>query len=169
MARSRASKPSAIQQITRTLRTNASYLAKNGAAYTVFGVAAWQSYWHIVSLATRYQPHDPAPLLPTAYLLPLSIDGVMLVSSKYLHAPTRPRRALAALAFGLGVLGTLLANVFSAPPTLGARILAAAPAVGMILTAGILHANKRPAPRAPRASRTRATQRNVNSTAPATA
>lgn len=158
MARRRnAEPPTLLKRALEFTKRNAAYLFRNGAALTVFAVAAWQSYWHIVSLANRYQPHDPAPLLPTAYLLPFSIDGVMLVAARYTHAPTRPRRALAWGVYGLGMVGTLLANVSAAPPTLGARILSAAPAIGMIVTALMLHMAGRPVPRRnrPRTARQR--------------
>src|SRR5690606_15066850 len=40
------------------------------------GIAAWVSYWHMVGVAARYGETGASP-----YLLPLSVDGLVVVAS----------------------------------------------------------------------------------------
>jgi hypothetical protein len=42
----------------------------------IAGIAAWVSYWHMVGVATRYGETGPTP-----YLLPISVDGLIIVAS----------------------------------------------------------------------------------------
>ncbi|GAA1811482.1 DUF2637 domain-containing protein [Planosporangium flavigriseum] len=46
------------------------------ATSTIAGIAAWVSYWHMVGVAARYGETGPSP-----YLLPLSVDGLIVVAS----------------------------------------------------------------------------------------
>ncbi|MFC6017197.1 DUF2637 domain-containing protein [Plantactinospora solaniradicis] len=46
------------------------------ATATLAGIAAWISYWHMVGVAARYGETDASP-----YLLPLSVDGLVVVAS----------------------------------------------------------------------------------------
>jgi hypothetical protein len=46
------------------------------ATVTIGGIAAWVSYWHMVAVAQRYGETGPAP-----YLIPLSVDGLVVVAS----------------------------------------------------------------------------------------
>ena len=46
------------------------------ATATIAGIAAWVSYWHMVGVAARYGEEGAAP-----YLLPLSVDGLIVVAS----------------------------------------------------------------------------------------
>ncbi|MCY1144000.1 DUF2637 domain-containing protein [Actinoplanes sp. Pm04-4] len=46
------------------------------ATALVAGIAAWVSYWHMVSVAARYGETGASP-----YLLPLSVDGLVIVAS----------------------------------------------------------------------------------------
>ena len=48
-------------------------LAATGA---IAGIAAWVSYWHMAGVAARYGEDGAAP-----YLLPLSVDGLVVVAS----------------------------------------------------------------------------------------
>jgi hypothetical protein len=48
----------------------------------VAAVAAWVSYWHLVHLALKAGETGAA-----AYLLPLSVDGLILVATAYLRQP----------------------------------------------------------------------------------
>lgn len=103
-------------------------------ATVVFGVAAWQSYWHIVEVATRYGEAT------SAYVMPLSVDGLMVVAARYItHARTRSGRTLSLMAFAGGVVATIAANVMAADPYLVARGIAVWPALAMVCTAGMLH------------------------------
>jgi hypothetical protein len=43
---------------------------------TIAGIAAWISYWHMAAVVTRYGEAGTTP-----YLLPLSVDGLILVAS----------------------------------------------------------------------------------------
>ncbi len=46
------------------------------ATATIAGIAAWVSYWHMVGVAAKYGEEGAAP-----YLLPLSVDGLIVVAS----------------------------------------------------------------------------------------
>jgi hypothetical protein len=47
-----------------------------GATAAIAGIAAWVSYWHMAGVAARYGETGAAP-----YLLPLSVDGLVVVAS----------------------------------------------------------------------------------------
>jgi hypothetical protein len=51
-------------------------LARLGATAAIAGIAAWVSYWHMAGVAARYGETGPSP-----YLLPLSVDGLIIVAS----------------------------------------------------------------------------------------
>ena len=100
----------------------------------VFGVAAWQSYWHTVEVATRYGEAT------SAYVMPLSVDGLMVVAARYItHARSRTGRVLSFAGFILGVAATVGANVMAADPNPISRVVAVWPALAMTITAGMLH------------------------------
>lgn len=46
------------------------------ATITIAGIAAWVSYWHMVAVTTRYGETGITP-----YLLPISVDGLIVVAS----------------------------------------------------------------------------------------
>ncbi|MGE5829275.1 MAG: DUF2637 domain-containing protein [Micromonosporaceae bacterium] len=46
------------------------------ATVAIAGIAAWVSYWHMASVASNYGETDASP-----YLLPLSVDGLIVVAS----------------------------------------------------------------------------------------
>ncbi|PZM91802.1 MAG: hypothetical protein DIU79_12425 [Actinobacteria bacterium] len=46
------------------------------ATAVIAGIAAWVSYWHMVDVAARYGETGASP-----YLLPLSVDGLIVVAS----------------------------------------------------------------------------------------
>jgi hypothetical protein len=46
------------------------------AAALIAGIAAWVSYWHMAGVAARYGEQGSSP-----YLLPLSVDGLIVVAS----------------------------------------------------------------------------------------
>jgi hypothetical protein len=48
-------------------------------------LAAWLSYWHMVGVASRYGETEAA----ASYLLPLSVDGLVIVASVSLVEITR--------------------------------------------------------------------------------
>jgi Protein of unknown function (DUF2637) len=51
-------------------------LARFGATAAIAGIAAWVSYWHMAGVAARYGETGAS-----AYLLPLSVDGLIIVAS----------------------------------------------------------------------------------------
>jgi hypothetical protein len=51
-------------------------LARLGATAAIAGIAAWVSYWHMAGVAARYGETGASP-----YLLPLSVDGLVIVAS----------------------------------------------------------------------------------------
>jgi hypothetical protein len=63
------------------------------ATTAIAGIAAWVSYWHMTAVAARY-----GEVGASAYLLPVSVDGLVVVASVSLvelsgrlrAAPTRP-------------------------------------------------------------------------------
>src|SRR3954471_3997849 len=46
------------------------------ATTTIAGIAAWVSYWHMAGVAGKYGETGASP-----YLLPLSVDGLVIVAS----------------------------------------------------------------------------------------
>lgn len=61
------------------------------AAAPIAAIAAWVSYWHMVGVAARYGETEAA----AAYLLPLSVDGLVVVASVSLVEITGRLRAAA--------------------------------------------------------------------------
>src|SRR3954452_2902270 len=47
-----------------------------GATAAISGIAAWVSYWHMAGVAARYGETGASP-----YLLPFSVDGLIVVAS----------------------------------------------------------------------------------------
>lgn len=58
--------------VTRRLRA----AVRISATAAVAGIAAWVSYWHMVDVARRYGETGSSP-----YLLPITVDGVIVVAS----------------------------------------------------------------------------------------
>lgn len=120
-------------------------------AYAVFGVAAWQSYWHTVEVAQIYGESD------SAYIMGLSVDGLMIVAARYISGSrTKAGKIVSILSFSLGAVATLAVNLLAAEPNLISRAVAAWAAVAVILTSTMLHygeTKKAPARRRPAAKR----------------
>jgi hypothetical protein len=51
-------------------------LARIGGTAVIAGIAAYVSYFHMAAVVSRYGEHQPNP-----YLLPLSVDGLIVVAS----------------------------------------------------------------------------------------
>ncbi|MCX4387294.1 DUF2637 domain-containing protein [Micromonospora peucetia] len=62
------------------------------ATALIAGIATWVSYWHLVGVAARYGETEAA----AAYLLPLSVDGLVVVASVSLVEITGRLRAASA-------------------------------------------------------------------------
>jgi hypothetical protein len=94
-------------------------------------IAAWSSYWHMVHVALRYGERPEV-----AYVLPLSVDGVLTVAAIVMNEDRRahrPPRATAKIAFITGLTASVAANVTAAHPTTGGRLIAAWPALALFL------------------------------------
>ncbi|WP_241825676.1 DUF2637 domain-containing protein, partial [Micromonospora sp. CB01531] len=59
------------------------------ATAVIAAIATWVSYWHLVGVAARYGETDAG----TAYLLPISVDGLVIVASVSLVELTARIRA----------------------------------------------------------------------------
>ena len=115
---------------------NGTRIARNASAAVVAGIAAWSSYRHMthVALSVGEQP-------AVAYVLPLSVDGLLVVASIAMvddKASGRTVRWSARIAFAAGIIASLGANIAAAHPTLGARVVAAWPALALLLTVELL-------------------------------
>ncbi|WP_420118265.1 DUF2637 domain-containing protein [Micromonospora sp.] len=67
----------AVELISRIpARRGALSAVRLGATAVIAGIAAWVSYWHMVGVAVRYGEADSS-----AYLLPFSVDGLIVVAS----------------------------------------------------------------------------------------
>jgi hypothetical protein len=76
-----------------------------------------------------------------AYVLPLSVDGMLVVASAAMVEDKRAGRRVrwsARMAFAVGVAASVAANIAAAEPSLGARIVAAWPAVALLLVVEML-------------------------------
>ncbi|GAA1795561.1 DUF2637 domain-containing protein [Planosporangium flavigriseum] len=127
---------------------NARRFASIAGTVAVTTIAAVASYDHMRVLAE--QAGQP-PLL--AALLPLSVDGMVLVATLALGDGRRSRWS-AWLAFVLGVAASLAANVMVAAPDPVARLVSAWPAVALLLTVEVLARSGRLAPATVTASAT---------------
>ncbi len=115
---------------------NGTRLARNLAAGVVAGIAAWSSYSHMTHVALHFGERPEV-----AYLLPLSVDGLMVVASVAMVDDKRSGRAVrwsARVAFAAGITASVAANIAAALPSLGARIVAGWPALALLLVVELL-------------------------------
>jgi hypothetical protein len=115
------------------------------SAAVVAAIAAWSSYWHMVHVALHYGERREV-----AYVLPLSIDGVLTVAAIVMAEDRRahqPVRLIAKAAFLCGLFASIAANIAGAQPTLGGRLIAAWPALALLLIVEmLLHPSADPTP-----------------------
>ncbi|MGH3661469.1 MAG: DUF2637 domain-containing protein [Micromonosporaceae bacterium] len=125
---------------------NLTSLARTTSATVVAGVAAVASYTHMRDLAAAHGQPDVL-----AHLLPLSVDGMLIVSTIAMaddKAAGKTARLSARVSFTIGVVASIGANVLAAPPGLIARIISAWPAVALLLVVEMTsHTDVKPAPR----------------------
>jgi hypothetical protein len=110
--------PSGGDRLTLALRT----LSALGML-AIAGIAAVVSYSHIHDVVLTHGESETA-----ARLIPLSVDGLILVASMTALAERRagrPRSPLAIIALALGATASLTANIAHAQPTAIGRIAAA--------------------------------------------
>ncbi|WP_260729818.1 DUF2637 domain-containing protein [Dactylosporangium roseum] len=101
----------------------------------------------MVHVALRYGERPEV-----AYVLPISVDGMLIVASAAMVEDKRNGNRVrwsARIAFASGVAASVAANIAAAQPTIGARIVAAWPAVAMLLVVEMPAPNHRPVPRTP--------------------
>jgi hypothetical protein len=111
---------------------NARRFASLAGTTAVTTIAAVASYAHMRDLALTA---GQSPLL--AALLPISVDGMMLVATVALGDGRRSKWSAWA-AFLVGVAASLAANVMAAGPDMTARVVSAWPAVALLLTVEVL-------------------------------
>lgn len=115
---------------------NGTRLARNVSAGAVAGIAAWSSWSHMVHVALRYGERAEV-----AYVLPLSVDGMLVVATVAMADDKRCGRTVrlsARVAFLAGVVASVAANIAAAQPSVGARIVAGWPALALLLVVEIL-------------------------------
>ena len=121
---------------------NAVRAARMASTVAVASIAAWSSYSHMVHVALRYGERPEV-----AYVLPISVDGMLLVASTVMVDDKRAGGAVrwsARVAFTAGVAASVAANIAAGQPTLGARIVAAWPAVALLLVVEMLSRSRGP-------------------------
>lgn len=106
--------------------------ASIGSALVVAGIAALASYTHMRGLSLHYGQTEAI-----ADLLPISVDGMMVVATIALGDGRRYRWS-AWLAFALGVVASVVANVLAAQPSAIARCISAWPAVAFLLVVEVI-------------------------------
>jgi len=125
-----------------------------GPTWVVFGAAAYQSFGHSVHVASEHGSQDP-------WLLPVSIDGLMIVAFGYVsHGKTPAARRLAWVVLLAAMVAVLGINYLAAPAgdPIG-QALSVLPALGMIATTILIHMV--PKAKAPVRRRTPAKKTNV--------
>jgi Protein of unknown function (DUF2637) len=123
---------------------NGTRLARNASAAVVAGIAAWSSYSHMVHVALRFGERPEV-----AWLLPFSVDGMLVVASVAMVDDKRSGRRvrpMARIAFAAGVAASIAANIAAAQPTWGARVVAAWPALALLLVVEMLSRSGRAHP-----------------------
>jgi hypothetical protein len=97
----------------------------------------------MVHVALRYGERPEV-----AYVLPISVDGMLIVASAAMVEDKRHGHRVrwsARVAFVAGVAASVAANIAAAQATVGARIVAAWPAVAMLLVVEMLARARPPA------------------------
>lgn len=109
---------------------NLTRFARNASAAVVAGIAAYASYWHQVQVALM-----AGERVELAHIIPLSVDGVLVVGSIVMvdsRAAGRHPHWVARVGFTFGIAASIGANVASAQPTLLGRAVAAWPALALL-------------------------------------
>lgn len=106
--------------------------ASISAALVVAAIAAVASYSHMRHLAIQYGQDR---LIAT--LLPVSVDGMLVVATVALGDGRRYRWS-AWLAFWVGVIASVIANVLAAEPSTIARCISAWPAIAFLLVVEVI-------------------------------
>lgn len=118
-------------------------LTRITAGTIVATVAAIASYLHMVRVALET---GETPLV--AYLMPLSVDGLMIYATLTMGRDRRQGSRVAIrtwVAFMAGLSASLAANILAAGPTIVARCVAAWPAIALLFVVEMI-ARTPPAP-----------------------
>jgi hypothetical protein len=89
-------------------------IARNVSTVAVASIAAWSSWSHTVHVALRFGERPEV-----AYVLPISVDGMLIVASTAMvedQRAGRPVRWSARIAFLAGVGASVAANIAAAQP-----------------------------------------------------
>jgi len=124
------------------MKLNGVRLTSTAGAGVVAGIAAWASWSHMVGVAMEVGEHSDI-----AHALPLSVDGLLVVASAAMVDDRRngmKPRLSARIMFGVGVAASLAANIAHAQPTIGARIVAAWPALALLGVVELLSRRGKP-------------------------
>jgi hypothetical protein len=111
-------------------------IAKDSSAGIVASIAGYASYWHQVAVAQIAGERDEL-----AHIIPLSVDGVLVVASIAMVDARREGRKPSwqtRLGFIVGIAASIGANVMSAHPTILGRAVAAWPALALLLVVEML-------------------------------
>lgn len=118
---------------SRPMRSHLSRrLASVSSALIVAGIAAVASYSHMRHLAVEYGQTEVI-----ADMLPISVDGMLVVATVALGDGRRYRWS-AWLAFWIGVVASIIANVLAAEPSAIARCISAWPAIAFLLVVEVI-------------------------------
>ncbi|WP_431874290.1 DUF2637 domain-containing protein [Micromonospora marina] len=116
-------------------------LARTISTAAVTSIAAWSSWSHMVHVALTFGERPEVALVLT-----ISVDGMLIVASTAMledKRAARPVRWSARIAFGAGVAASVAANIAAAHPSVGARVVAAWPAVALLLVVEMLTRSQR--------------------------
>lgn len=146
--------PALTTRISRWIKgPKGQQLTHTAPALVVFGVAAYQSYWHTVEVVTRAGEGGHG----VAHIMALGVDGMMVVAARYItHSATRVGKLVSVASFVVGILATLGMNYLAADPNPLSRVVAVLPAIAMVGTACMLHWGGKKAPKRATQPRNRA-------------
>ena len=111
-------------------------IARNTSAGMVASIAGYASYWHQVHVTLLAGERTEL-----AHVIPFSVDGVLVVASVSMVDARREGRKPSwqtKLGFATGIVASVGANVMSAQPTALGRIVAAWPAIALLLVVEML-------------------------------
>jgi len=120
---------------------NVTRITRNLSAAAVATIAGYASYWHQVHVAIMAGERDEL-----AHVLPFSVDGLLVVASvAMVDARIQGRKPSwqTKLGFAIGIAASVGANVMSAQPTALGRVVAAWPALALLLVVEILSSRGR--------------------------
>lgn len=153
LARQAALAAAAAQARTEALRQRIMWWISIIGATPVLLVAGWISYFHIVETALGVGYSQSG-----AHIIPLAIDGIMVMSAIAIVATRQSKFSVAKLAFATGLAFSLAANLMQADPSVAGYAFAGCPSILLIFTSELLLRQLVPPVRKRRRSRRRATQ-----------